>query len=78
MKIVFIYIYNVTFFTTYIDSFGFRNDHERMVTMLKQSMTMLINKNKEEILRSERELNKIEERLDQKLTRKTTRKLENK
>ncbi|TMW70311.1 FbpB family small basic protein [Alteribacter natronophilus] len=46
--------------------------------MLRKSMTMLINQNKEEILKNERELDRIEEKLDQKLTRKTTRKFENK
>ncbi|WP_249413966.1 FbpB family small basic protein [Alteribacter keqinensis] len=42
--------------------------------MIKTSMSILINKNKEELMTNEKELSRIEERLDDKLANKTSSK----
>ncbi|WP_245579626.1 FbpB family small basic protein [Alteribacter aurantiacus] len=42
--------------------------------MIKTSMTFLIDQNKEELMKNEQELSKIERRLDDKLANKTSSK----
>ncbi|WP_336511516.1 FbpB family small basic protein [Alteribacter salitolerans] len=74
MRIVIIYIISISFSALNDVMNAGLNQLERMILVIKTSMSILINKNKEELMTNEKELSRIEERLDDKLANKTSSK----
>nr|WP_236785057.1 FbpB family small basic protein [Alteribacter salitolerans] len=74
VRIVIIYIISISFSALNDVMNAGLNQLERMILVIKTSMSILINKNKEELMTNEKELSRIEERLDDKLANKTSSK----